>query len=57
VINVFRKDFNEENAFVDKIKVLSSGLNMDLKKRIIKCFVSKMALPAETWIRTESDKI
>ena len=54
---LFRKDFNEENAFVDKIKVLSSGLNMDLKKRIIKCFVSKMALPAETWIRTESDKI
>ena len=39
MINVFRKDFNEENAFVDKIKVLSSGLNMDLKKRIIKCFV------------------
>jgi len=41
---------NTKNAFVEKKKLLTSKLNMDLKKRIVKSTIWSAALyAAETW--------
>ena len=46
-----------KKAFMDKRKLFSSSLNLDLRKRIIKCFVWTVALhAAETWTLTKADK-
>jgi len=44
-----------KNAFMEKKKLLTSKLNMDLKKRIIKSTIWGVALyAAETWTLTET---
>jgi len=46
-----------KNAFMEKKKLLTSKLNMDLKKRIIKSTIWGVALyAAETWTLTETSR-
>ena len=46
-----------KQAFTNKRRLLTSTLNLDLKKRIIKCMVWSVALyGAETWTMTQADR-
>ena len=46
-----------EKVFMEKKKLFTGKVNLELKKRIMKCFVWSVALyAAETWTLTQTDR-
>ena len=55
---VMRRSEMAKKVFMEKNKLFAGKMNLELKKRIMKCLVWSVALyAAETWTLTQTDRI